>query len=97
MYNFPQISRSLRSYFNAEDGLSEEVSIEIYRRASASGGHRSALEAELVAAFGATQVSWKELLSNDDYEVFHAASEEEARIYAHRILWEPIFGSKERA
>jgi uncharacterized protein YdaU (DUF1376 family) len=93
MSDFPQISRVLKTYFNAEDGLSEDVAIRMYQRASASSASRDALEAELATAFSDTNVSWKNLLLNDDYEVFDAQSENDARAYAHRILWQPIFGS----
>ncbi|GLQ92773.1 hypothetical protein [Dyella acidisoli] len=92
MSDFPQISRVLKACFNVEDGLSEDVAIRMYQRALASSANRDALEAELARAFGDTQVSWKKLLLNDDYEVFDAPSEEEMRAYAHRILWQPIFG-----
>ena len=93
MSDFPQISRVLKTYFNVEDGLSEDVAIRMYQRASNSTANRDALKEELARAFGDTHVSWKNILLNDDYEVLDAQSEDEARAYAHRILWKPIFDS----
>lgn len=91
MSDFPQIHRVLKTFFNADDGLSEDAAIRMYQRAMASSANREALEDELSQAFKDGHVSWKKLLLNDDYEVFDAASEDEAREYAHKILWIPIF------
>jgi hypothetical protein len=93
MSDFPQVSRVLKTFFNTEDGLSEDVAIRMYQRANASSANREAYEAELIEAFANGQVSWKNLLLNDDFEVFDAASEDEAREYARKILWVPIFES----
>lgn len=92
MKDFPNIAHMLRTAYNAEDGLSEDASIRLYQRAAAGGDKRAQLEAELRAAFSRTDVSWRELLCNDDYEVADVETEEEARAHARRILWEPLFG-----
>lgn len=93
MSDFPQIHRVLKTFFNAEDGLSEDAAIRMYQRATALSANRDAMESELSRAFKDGYVSWKKLLLNDDYEVFDASSEDEAREYARRILWAPIFES----
>ncbi|HEY4079575.1 MAG TPA: hypothetical protein VGM81_02670 [Burkholderiaceae bacterium] len=92
MKDFPTISNMLRTVYNAEDGLSEDASIRLYQRASATGDNRAKLEAELRSAFSRDDVSWRQMLCNDDYEVADIETEDEARTYAHRLLWEPFFG-----
>ncbi|MDT0140812.1 hypothetical protein [Acidovorax sp. PRC11] len=82
----------LRTAYNAEDGLSEDASIRLYQRASGAGDNRTKLEVELREAFSRNDVSWRQLLCNDDFEVADIETEDEAREHARKILWEPIFG-----
>jgi len=91
MKEFQNIAAMLKTSFNAEDGLSEDVAIRLYRKAALSSGKLEALKQELEIAFSSNEVSWKFFLFNDDYEVFDAETEEEAREYARRILWKPLF------
>jgi uncharacterized protein YdaU (DUF1376 family) len=93
MTDFPTITHMLRTAYNAEDGLSEEASIRLYQRASAAGENRAKLEAELREAFSRNDVSWRQMLCNDEYEVADVEAEDEARAHARRILWQPIFGN----
>jgi len=93
MDSYPNISHMLRTVFNAEDGLSEDVAIRLYQSSSVNSKNHEELKRELQAAFTNPNVSWKKILLNDDYEVFDAQNEEEAREYAKRILWNPIFGA----
>ena len=90
---FPNITHMLKTVFNVEDGLSEDVAIRIYRRSAESREDFAALKGELREAFSDPSVSWKILLSNEDYEVFDTDNEYDAREYAMRILWVPIFDS----
>ncbi|WP_380602278.1 hypothetical protein [Steroidobacter flavus] len=90
MSRFPTIRHMLRTAFNVEDGLSEDVAIRFYQR-SATRGDLEKLKQELQLAFAAPDFSWREMLSNQEYEVFDVDSEDEAREYARRILWKPIF------
>jgi len=92
MVNFPTIVYMLRTAYNAEDGLSEDASIRLYQRASGAGDNRTKLEVELREAFSRNDVSWRQLLCNDDFEVADIETEDEAREHARKILWEPIFG-----
>jgi hypothetical protein len=46
---------------------------------------------ELRSAFEDPALSWKDMLLNAEYEVFDAQTEDEAREYARRILWAPLF------
>jgi hypothetical protein len=87
MKNYPNITHMLKTVFNAEDGLSEDVATRIYRRTATSSGNLAALKGELELAFSDHALSWKEMLLNDDYEVFDAETEDDAREHARRILW----------
>jgi hypothetical protein len=91
MEEFPNIKHMLKVTFNVEDGLSEDVAIRLYQRAAKSSANFEALKQELQMAFSRTDVSWKEILLNTEYEVFDAENEDEAREYALKILWKPIF------
>jgi hypothetical protein len=91
MRNFPNITHMLKTVFNAEDGLSEDAAIRIYQRTATSSGNLEALKRELGLAFSDYGLSWKEMLHNDDYEVFDAETENEAREHARKILWVPIY------
>jgi len=90
---YPIISRMLRTIFNSEDGLSEDVATRMYIRAASAEGVVDALKSELESAFSDANLSWQDMLANDDYEVYCADTEEEASQYAKRILWLPIFGA----
>lgn len=89
---YPIIVRMLRTIFNSEDGLSEDVATRMYIRAATTEGCTDALKLELESAFSDANLSWQNVLSNDDYEVYCADSEEDARLYAKKILWLPVFG-----
>lgn len=92
MSEFPTIKSLLGTIFNTEDGLSEDVSIRLYRRALNFGDCRSRLAAELQAAFSSDATSWKQMLCNEEYEVADFETESEAREHARKILWDPLFG-----
>lgn len=92
MNSFENVVHMLRTVFNVDSGLSEDAAIKIYRRTAQSSGKLERLREELRHGFGDPAVSWRSLLSNEDYEVFDAETEDEARSYALRILWEPLKG-----
>ncbi len=92
MKEFPTITHMLRTAYNVEDGLSDEVSVRLYQRAAASPDTFEKLKNELQSAFSRQDISWRNILLNEDYEVFDAGTEQEAREYAYQILWTPIFG-----
>nr|WP_315381306.1 hypothetical protein [uncultured Sphingomonas sp.] len=92
MGNYPNITHALRTIFNAEDGLSEDVSKRLYQRSAQLGQNTEDLKSELRSAFSdSNSISWKIMLYNSDYEVYDAEDEEDARAYAFKILWQPIF------
>ncbi|WP_200960991.1 hypothetical protein [Noviherbaspirillum sp. Root189] len=90
MKNYPNITHMLKTVFNAEDGLSIDTAIRIYQRTAVSSGNLDALKCELKLAFSDQDLSWKEMLRNDDYEVFDAETENDAREHAKKILWAPL-------
>jgi hypothetical protein len=81
----------LKAIFNSEDGISEDAAIRLYQRAAKSSRPGvDVLKRELEFAFSDESLSWRQMLLNEDYEVFDASSEDEAREYARRILWTPL-------
>ena len=91
MEKYPIIAHALRAMFNSADGLSEDVSTRLYVRAFDAGGQFNAFRTELERAFQDDSLSWKDLLSNEQYEIIDASSEVEAREHARRLLWKPLF------
>jgi hypothetical protein len=91
MEKYPIVMQMLRTAFNAEDGLSLDVAVRLYKRAAESSGIIESLRGELKEAFSNPSLSWKALLANQEFEVIDADSEEQARDYAVKILWDPMF------
>ncbi|APP76215.1 hypothetical protein [Xanthomonas vesicatoria] len=90
MKQYSRISSVLKTAFNAEDGLSLEVSKRLYERLVTRSPGFEGFKAELAEAFENPRTSWKSLLLNDQYEVYDAINEMEARDYAFSILWLPL-------
>lgn len=90
MNTFENVVHMLKTVFNVDSGLSEDAAIRIYRRTAQSSGKLERLKEELDQGLNDPGVSWKTLLLNDDYEVFDAETEDDARAYASRVLWEPL-------
>ena len=90
MKKYPAIAQVLQTFFNAEDGLSEDVAIRLYVGSVPSGPKIDVVKQELRQAFKDNKLSWKEMLLNDEYEVYDAVSEDEAKQFALRILWAPL-------
>jgi hypothetical protein len=93
MNRFPTIAHKLKTIFNVNHGLSEDVAIRLYKQAAASANGEM-LRNELREAFSDPQFSWKQMLRNPECEVLDADTEEEARAYARRILWAPLFDDR---
>ena len=90
MTSFPVLAYMLKTVFSVETGLSEDAAIRMYVRSAKNSNEVDLLKNELQAAFSDPAVSWRELLLNDEYEVYDASSEEEAIAFAKRVLWEPL-------
>ena len=92
MTDFPEIRRILGAAFSIGTGLSDDASTALLKRALENKEWRERfLENELIQAFSASTTRWADLLFNDQYEVFESETEEEAREFASKILWEPTF------
>jgi hypothetical protein len=92
MNNFPNIVSNLRTTFDVNTSLSEDVAIRFYKEDNLNSSSFAPLKAELKLAFGDPDVSWQAMLANEEYEVYCAKDEADARAYAKKILWDPIFG-----
>lgn len=90
MNRFPTLTYMLKTVFTVEAGLSEGAAIRMYVRSAKNSNEVELLKSELQAAFSDPAVSWREMLLNDEYEVYDASSEEEAIAFAKRVLWEPL-------
>ena len=93
MKNSPEIEYVLHTMFSSQEGFSEDVAIELYKRSRLNNGKTEALKSELEEAFDNSEFSWRAILENPDCEYYYAEDEADARAYAKKILWDPIFGS----
>lgn len=87
---YPEIVKALRTCFNVENGLSIDVATRLYVRMAQTDGRVEILKKELRQAFSDSELSWRRLLCNEEYEVYDALSEDEAIEYAKKILLYPI-------
>jgi predicted ribosome quality control (RQC) complex YloA/Tae2 family protein len=90
MTDYSQLKQALRTFFNVEDGLSEEVSRRMLLSSKGSSEARASFMSEVRAALADASLSWRSMLLNEDYEVVDVATEEEARKFAHRNLVAPF-------
>lgn len=89
---YENIRHMLKTVFVVDFGLPEDVSISIYVESLKSSGKKEEMKNELAEAFGDKNISWRNMLVNDEYEVLEFETEEEARAYVKRVLWEPLEG-----
>ncbi|ROO39345.1 hypothetical protein SAMN03159376_04648 [Pseudomonas sp. NFACC09-4] len=87
---YENIRHMLRTVFSSDFCFSEDVAISIYVRSMASSGKRSEIRRELLEAFNEETLSWRDILVNDEYEVLDFESEEDAKAYVIRVLWDPL-------
>jgi hypothetical protein len=92
MNQYPVTESVLAAQFNAMVGYSEESGIAAFRAdLDTDPEYRNAIAAELRRAFADENLSWCELFLAHDTGDFES-DEAEARRFAARILWEPVFG-----
>ncbi|WP_339421364.1 MULTISPECIES: hypothetical protein [unclassified Pseudomonas] len=90
--SYENIRHMLKTIFVVEFSLPEDVSINIYVEGLRSSGKKEEMKSELAKAFEDKNISWRNMLVNDEYEVLEFETEEEARAYVKRVLWEPLEG-----
>jgi hypothetical protein len=93
MVQLARISHALKTVYNAEDGLSLDVSKGLYVRFIQSSPALDGLQEEIEQALADPTVSWRTLLFNAEYEVHDAETEDEARQIAQQILLAPLKAS----
>jgi len=91
---YENIRHMLKTVFVADFGFPEEMAISLYTESLSTSGKVDEMKRELADAFSDEEVSWKEMLLNDDYEVLDVESEEEAVAFVKRMLWNPIMQLK---
>jgi len=94
MEKYQNIIYMLKNIFVVDLGFPEDMAISLYKESLQSSGKLGDMKQELREAFSDKDVSWKEMLLNDDYEVLDFDTEEEAKEFVERVLWEPITNSK---
>ncbi len=90
MHKYKNIDYVLKTIFVVDMGFPQEMAISLYKESLQTSGKLDEMKQELVEAFEDKSISWKEMLLNDNYEVLDLDSEDEAREFAKRVLWDPI-------
>jgi hypothetical protein len=93
-WRYPKIRQILGTTFAVDVGLSDTAQRQMPERSLANEHCRYFFESELLMAFTDPNTSWSEMLFNDIYQVYQAASEKNAREIAASLLWEPTFPGK---
>lgn len=83
----PSLRNVLSSVFSVQTGLSDESAKAMFLRAVSAD---PILMKEIVGAFDSEATDWKELLFNDEYEVYEAETSDEARELARELLLDPL-------
>lgn len=89
--NYSRVVNILRSVFSVEVGLSDSEAQSLLRRMLDDPEQRSNIERELESLYQDDSVSWVLLLDNDDYVVYPADDEADAKEYLTSILWDQVF------
>ena len=87
---YENIRHMLKTVFVADFSLSEDVAINIYIDSLKSSGKKEEMKVELAEAFEDENISWRNMLVNEEYEVMEFETEEEAKAYVKRVLWDPL-------
>ena len=80
---YKRLRNILSSAFSHQTDLDSVSAKALYERALLADVE---LRVEVVSALGDSGMSWMEMLSNDEYEVYEAVDEADAVCYARRIL-----------
>ncbi|MEX0732143.1 MAG: hypothetical protein WED00_15660 [Aquisalimonadaceae bacterium] len=91
MKNYPSIRNLLTSIFSVDVGLEEKDEMAALERVLSDPAQRAEIEEELRQLFQDDSISWSELLENDEYVVYPADDEEDAKDYVIESLWNRVF------
>jgi hypothetical protein len=91
MKNYPSIRNLLISIFSVDVGLEESEELAALERVLSDSAQRAEIEQELRQLFHDDSISWSELLENDEYVVYPADDEEDAKDYVVENLWNRVF------
>lgn len=91
MKNYPAIRNLLISIFSVDVGFEESDEIAALERVLCDPAQRADIKEELRQLFQDDSTSWIELLENDDYVVYPADSEDDAKEYVIEHLWNVVF------
>lgn len=91
MVNYPSLRNLFISIFSVDVGLEENDEIAALNRVLNDVNQREEIESELRLLFQDDTISWSELLENDDYVVYPADDEDDAKEYVVESLWNRVF------
>ncbi|MDP2571615.1 hypothetical protein Q8W40_05435 [Vibrio penaeicida] len=91
MENYPSIRNLFISIFSVDVGLETSDEIALFERVLSDPIQRAEIEKDLMKLFRDPSISWLMLLENDDYVVYPADNEEDARDYVVDTLWNSVF------
>ena len=90
MERYAKVAQVLRTVFNSEDGLPADAARRLYLRTITGSPSLVGFEEELRAGLADATLSWKQMLRNDEYEVYDAETEAEAKAHAADLLLTPL-------
>ncbi|PCJ30997.1 MAG: hypothetical protein COA99_17565 [Moraxellaceae bacterium] len=91
MEHYPSLRNLFISIFSVDAGLEEDDEIAALIRVLNDPVQRKEIEGELKQLFQDDAISWTEFLENDDYVVYPADDEEDAKEYVIESLWNRVF------
>jgi lipopolysaccharide assembly outer membrane protein LptD (OstA) len=91
MESYPTLKNLLISVFSVDVGLEESEELAALERVLSDPTQRTEIEAELRQLFQDATISWSELLENDEYVVYPADDDEDAKEYVIESLWNRVF------
>lgn len=91
MTNYPFLKNLLISIFSVDVGLEESSEIAALGRVLSNPSQKLKIEEELRQLFQDTTISWSDLLDNDEYVVYPADNEDDAKKYIIDNLWSRVF------
>ncbi|QMV15560.1 hypothetical protein [Vibrio spartinae] len=91
MNDYPSLRNLLISIFSVDVGLEESDEIAALERVLSDPIQKAEIESELKQLFKDKSICWSELLENEEYVVYPADDEEDAKEYVIENLWSRVF------